>query len=93
MAAKVGAKLNVDPFKLRFMLNPTGGDVPKAVIKRVANQTLHEIFQTNYYSVTVPLFWYDMMEVSILELETMRNIKVTPLDPHVREGVRIRINY
>jgi ubiquitin carboxyl-terminal hydrolase 7 len=88
MAAKVGAKLNVDPFKIRFLLNPTGGDVPKTVIKRVANQSIHEIIQSSYYTPTVqPVFWYEFMEVSVLELETKRNIKVILLDPHVREMV------
>jgi ubiquitin carboxyl-terminal hydrolase 7 len=86
VAQKVGQFLNVDYLKIRFYLNPTGGDVPKAVIKRT-NQLLHDIIATNYYHSLQPLFWYEVMPITIIELETKRYLKITWLDQHSREGV------
>ena len=88
VAAKVGAHLNVDPFKIRFWANPTGGDVPKAIVKRVAGQTVQDIVLASFYNVTFVAFWYEILDVSILELETKRLLKVTWLDANLKEGVR-----
>jgi hypothetical protein len=90
MAAKIGSLLHVDPFKLQFYVNPTGNDIPKQLIKRVPTQTLHEILHANYYSTAIsaaPCFWYEVLEVSVLVLETKRVLKLTLLNDCMKETV------
>jgi ubiquitin carboxyl-terminal hydrolase 7 len=91
LAAKVGARLNTDPSMLRFFVNPTGGDVPKQLIKRVENQSLAEVLTSNYYNThtIAPYFWYEVSDISFAELETKKLVKVTWLDDHFHESKTI----
>lgn len=77
MAHRVGDYLKHDPLKLRFTsTNPQNGQ-PKAIIKRALNQSVADITQTNYYSqqLNVVVF-YELLDISIIELETKKSMKV-----------------
>jgi ubiquitin carboxyl-terminal hydrolase 7 len=77
MAHRVGDYLKHDPLKLRFTSsNPTTG-MAKQIIKRALNQSVADITQTNYYSThpNVVLF-YELLDISIIELETKKSLKV-----------------
>ncbi|CAG8707539.1 7798_t:CDS:2, partial [Racocetra fulgida] len=61
--------LNTDPSKLQLgMAYPTTGTY-KAVLKRVANQTLSEMLQTIYLPNTPRLLYYEILDINITELE------------------------
>lgn len=99
MAKKVAKQLGVDDYlKLMFFTNPTGQEYPKNHIKRTQNHSLNEILNTNYYSTYLTnvlgsnpvagkglTFWYDILTVSIIEYENMRQLEVITVDQHGRE--------
>lgn len=85
MTARVGEHLRHDPIKLRFTTtNPTSG-APKAILKRSLNQSIAEIMQPSYTSPTSTLILYEKLDVSIVELETKRSLKVTWTGIHNKE--------
>lgn len=92
MAAKVGEHIKTDPSKIRFWINAGGGELPKQVIKRPVgpqqNITLQDIIQQNFYQSNKLTFWFEILGVSLRELETKRSVKVAWLDPSVKETVR-----
>ena len=81
MAAKVGEYLRHDPIKLRFTTtDPTTGR-PKMVLKQSLNQNISEIITSLSYSYpkkkTVAVILYEKLDVSIVDLEWKRSLKVT----------------
>ncbi|KAH8927853.1 cysteine proteinase [Atractiella rhizophila] len=84
VATKVGEYLKHDPMKLRFTTATSQG-VPKTVVKRQANMTLSEIIQPSYMSAASNLLFYELLDVSIIELETKRNLRITWMGSHNRE--------
>ncbi|KAF9532244.1 hypothetical protein CPB83DRAFT_847503 [Crepidotus variabilis] len=85
MSSKVGEHLRHDSIKLRFTTtNPSTGQ-PKAILKRSLNQSIAEIMQPSYTSPTSTLILYEKLEVSIVELETKRSLKVTWTGIHNKE--------
>ncbi|ORY24392.1 ubiquitin carboxyl-terminal hydrolase 5 [Naematelia encephala] len=77
MALRVGDYLKHDPLKLRFTSsNPQSGS-PKAIIKRALNQSVADITSTNYYSPHPNVIvYYELLDISIIELETKKSLKV-----------------
>lgn len=77
MAHRVGDYLKHDPLKLRFTSsNPQTGQ-PKSVIKRALNQSVTDITQINYYSQQPSVIvFYELLDISIIELETKKSLKV-----------------
>jgi len=77
MAHRVGDYLKHDPLKLRFTSsNPQNGS-PKAIVKRALNQSVADITQTNYYSAQPNVIvYYELLDISIIELETKKSLKV-----------------
>ncbi|CAG8548591.1 11917_t:CDS:10 [Cetraspora pellucida] len=75
VAKRVAAFLNIDPLKLQFTtaLSPSGSY--KTVIKRVNNQTLSEMLNLIYHP-TMTFLYYEMLDISIIELETKKFFKV-----------------
>ncbi|CAG8473953.1 35423_t:CDS:10, partial [Racocetra persica] len=68
--------LNTDPLKLQFgTAYPTNGTY-KAVLKRVANQTLSEMLQTAYLPSPPNLLYYEILDVNIIELENNTLFKI-----------------
>ncbi|RXK41314.1 ubiquitin carboxyl-terminal hydrolase 7 [Tremella mesenterica] len=86
MAHRVGDYLKHDPLKLRFTSsNPQNGS-PKAVIKRALNQSVADITQTNYYSQHPNVIvYYELLDISIIELETKKSLKVIWTGRHNKE--------
>ena len=86
MSAKVGERLNWDPIKLRFTTTHTTNGAVKGVLKRSLNQSIQEIMQTSTYaSPQTSMILYEKLEVSIVELETKRSLKVVWTGIHNKE--------
>lgn len=75
MSQKVGDRLKHDPIKLRFTTTQPNGQ-PKQVLKRSLNQAVSEIIQPSYMAQQTPTILYELLDVSISELETKRSLKV-----------------
>ena len=77
---KAGIYLRHDPIKLRFTTtDPTTGR-PKMVVKQLLNQSISEIIDMTSLSYAYPtnaVILYEKLDVSIVELELNRSIKVT----------------
>ncbi|CAJ0762422.1 13180_t:CDS:2, partial [Entrophospora sp. SA101] len=83
VAEEVGTYLNTEPLKLRFT-SATGA--PKNIIKRTTTQSLTDMIQTTYSNNgTPPLLYYEMLDVSIIELETKKFLKVNWLGTKVKD--------
>lgn len=85
MSTKVGEHLRHDPIKLRFTTtHPTNGS-PKAVLKRSLNQSIAEIIAPAYTTPATTIILYEKLDVSIVELETKRSLKVIWTGSHNKE--------
>ncbi|TPX31523.1 hypothetical protein SmJEL517_g05139 [Synchytrium microbalum] len=85
VAQAVADKLGrMDPMKIRFSSNAATSS-PKQVIKRQANMTLQEMIPPQYQSQITPILFYEILDISITELETKRYIKVCVLDRSMKE--------
>ena len=77
MAHRVGDYLKHDPLKLRFTSSNPSNSQPKAVIKRALNQSVADITGTNYYSAHPNVIvYYELLDISIIELETKKALKL-----------------
>ncbi|WVQ73689.1 hypothetical protein IAR50_003269 [Cryptococcus sp. DSM 104548] len=86
MANRVGDYLKHDPLKLRFTSahNQNGG--PKNTVKRGLNQSVADITQTSYYSQHSHIvIYYELLDISIVELETKKSLKVIWTGVHNKE--------
>ncbi|KAG8854609.1 hypothetical protein FRB91_003318 [Serendipita sp. 411] len=84
MSQKVGDRLKHDPSKLRFTTTQPNGQ-PKLVLKRSLNQAVAEIIQPTYLAHQTPTILYELLDVSIAELETKRSLKVVWTGLHNKE--------
>ena len=82
MAQKVGQYLRHDPIKLRFTTTNLTTSQPKFVLKRSLNQTIAEIMASLYTSPTTTVILYEKLDISIIELETKRALKLTWMGIH-----------
>ncbi|PIL34481.1 hypothetical protein GSI_03258 [Ganoderma sinense ZZ0214-1] len=85
MSAKVGERLNWDPIKLRFTTTHAANGFAKSVLKRSLNQSIQEIMQPNYVNPQTTVILYEKLDVSIVELETKRSLKVVWTGIHNKE--------
>lgn len=85
MSQKAGEYLRHDPIKLRFTTTNATNGSPKAVLKRSLNQSIQEIMSPNYAHPTTTVILYEKLDVSIVELETKRSLKVTWTGVHNKE--------
>ena len=76
MAQRVGEHLQIDPMKIRFTTSHHQTGMYRNVVKRTANQTLYEMLQPSYLQPISTLLYYEPLDVSIVELETKRMLKV-----------------
>lgn len=83
MSMKAGEYLRHDPIKLRFTTTHATNGQPKSVLKRSLNQSVGEIMTPYYTTSTVIL--YEKLDVSIVELETKRSLKVVWTGIHNKE--------
>ncbi|KAG8830769.1 hypothetical protein FRC17_004264 [Serendipita sp. 399] len=84
MSQKVGDRLKHDPSKLRFTTTQPNGQ-PKQVLKRSLNQAVAEIIQPTYLAHQTPTILYELLEVSIAELETKRSLRIVWTGLHNKE--------
>jgi ubiquitin carboxyl-terminal hydrolase 7 len=85
MANKVGEHLRRDPVKIRFTTtHPTNGS-PKAVLKRQLNPSISEIMSPAYVTPQATVILYELLDVSIVELETKRSLKILWTGVHNKE--------
>lgn len=84
MSQKVGDRLKHEPLKLRFTTTQPNGQ-PKQVLKRSLNQAVSEIIQPSYIAHQTPTILYELLDVSISELETKRSLKVVWTGKHNKE--------
>jgi ubiquitin carboxyl-terminal hydrolase 7 len=84
MSNKAGEYLRHDSIKLRFTTtHPTNG-LAKSVLKRSLNQSIAEIMAPSYLNPTTVIL-YEKLDVSIVELETKRSLKVIWTGIHNKE--------
>ncbi|KAF8921385.1 ubiquitin carboxyl-terminal hydrolase 5 [Mucidula mucida] len=83
MSQKAGEYLRHDPIKLRFTTTHAQNGTPKSILKRSLNQSIAEIMSPYYATSTVIL--YERLDVSIVELETKRSLKVVWTGIHNKE--------
>lgn len=85
VAEKLGAQLDMDPFKLRFYSQSMSSG-PKHIVKRHPNLTLQEMIGHRIDSDCLSAdLYYDISQVSILEFETKMYFKVIYLDHALKE--------
>jgi ubiquitin carboxyl-terminal hydrolase 7 len=77
--------LRHDPIKLRFTTTHASNGAPKAVLKRSLNQSVQEIMSPSYVQHATTVILYERLDVSIVELETKRALKVAWTGTHNRE--------
>ena len=85
MSQKAGEFLRHDPIKLRFTTTHVANGTPKSILRRSLNQSIAEIMGSNYISPTTTVILYEKLEVSIVELETKRSLKIIWTGIHNRE--------
>ena len=90
-AAKVGEHLKADPTHIRFYtINATTGNA-KTTVKPNLNMTLQHILTPQYTyggANQVPsALYFEVLDLSLSELETKRNLKVTWLSEGVTKEV------
>jgi ubiquitin carboxyl-terminal hydrolase 7 len=94
VAAKVGEQLSVDPTYLRFWtVNVTTGN-PKATVKRAQSPTLQAILNPPYGTFSnnnqrSDCLYFEILDISLSELDTKRTLKVTWLSEGITKEVRI----
>ncbi|ORY78391.1 putative ubiquitin carboxyl-terminal hydrolase 5 [Leucosporidium creatinivorum] len=77
MATKVGEMLKHDPLKLRFTQSNGQNGSPKSIIRRQGALTVAELIQPGYMASTANLLYYELLDVSIIELETKKSLRIT----------------
>ncbi|TFK42655.1 hypothetical protein BDQ12DRAFT_676579 [Crucibulum laeve] len=85
MSSKAGERLRHDPIKLRFTTTHASNGSAKSVLKRSLNQSIAEIMAPNYINPTTTVILYEKLDVSIVELETKRSLKVIWTGIHNKE--------
>lgn len=76
MASKVGEYLKHEAIKLRFTTTHAANGTPKSILKRSLNQSITEIISPSYVVPSTTVILYEKLDVSIVELETKRSLKV-----------------
>lgn len=93
LAARVGEKVGVDPSHLRFFTINATTQNPKTAVKRNANQTVGQILTPQYGAYTnghrSDALFYEVLDMSLSELDTKKNIKITWLSEGITKEVRV----
>lgn len=97
MAAKVGEKLNVDPTHLRFHTVNASTNNPKTPIKRNVGQSLQQILTPPYSTFgnnnqRSDVLYFEVLDMSLSELDTKKNLKVTWLSEGITKDVSNTLN-
>lgn len=91
-SAKVGERLGVNPTHIRFSTVNSATGKPKATIRRNPNQTLSQILLPQFGTYTAnqrhDALYYEIMDMSLSEMETKKSIKVTLVTDGLAKEVR-----
>ena len=93
-SARVGEYLKIDPTHIRFStVNATTGK-SKAIVRRIANQTLAQILHPQYSTYNnnnqrTDALYYEIMDMSLSEMETKKMLKIA----WVSEGVSKEVSW
>jgi ubiquitin carboxyl-terminal hydrolase 7 len=92
VATKLAEKLGTDPLHIQFTSASMNGGIPKATIRRSTNLQLQEMLSTGYtHQGNNPhVIFYEKLDMSIVELESKRVIKVTWIGANMKDEVRYR---
>ncbi|GAA5992402.1 hypothetical protein JCM11641_002734 [Rhodosporidiobolus odoratus] len=85
MAVKVGERLKHDFLKLRFTQSNGANGTPKTVIRRQSGSSVAELVQPGYMQTSCNLLYYELLDVSIIELETKKSLRITWVGPTNKE--------
>lgn len=79
VATKLAERLGTDPLHIQFTSASITGGVPKTTIKRSTNLQLQEMLSSGYahQGNNAHVIFYEKLDISIVELESKRVIKVT----------------
>lgn len=88
MAQRVAEYLRWDWLKLRFTQSNGQSGSPKSIIRRQANLNVSELVQPGYMATTANLLYFELLDVSIIELETKKSLRITWVGAHNKEEVR-----
>jgi len=76
VAAKVAAELEADPMKIRFTSANAQNQPKPSTFKRNPNATLNEMMSPPTSTFVSTLLFYELLDISIVELETKKLLKV-----------------
>ncbi|KAF9986193.1 hypothetical protein BGZ65_008561 [Modicella reniformis] len=87
VAVALGTKLGTDPMHIQFTSASYPNGLPKHTIKRSTNMVLHEMLSSghNHPVVGPNILYYEVLGISIVELESKRLIKVTWLGSTLKD--------
>jgi ubiquitin carboxyl-terminal hydrolase 7 len=94
VSAKVADKLQVDPTHLRFWSINTSSGNPKTAVKRGPNQTLQGMLNPSYSTFSnnsqrTDALYFEVLEMSLAELETRKPLRVSWVSEGITKEVRI----
>ena len=92
-AERVGEHLGVEPTHIRFWTVNSSTGNPKTTVKRMQSQSLHSILNpVGYSQLNTPqrsdALYFEVLEISLAELETRKSVKVTWLSEGISKEVR-----
>ncbi|KTW29759.1 hypothetical protein T552_00966 [Pneumocystis carinii B80] len=76
LSFKVGERLNVPSTHIRFTTINSSTQMPKFTVKRVPSLALQNILQPAYLQSPLNTLFYEVLEISLSELETKRTLKI-----------------
>lgn len=76
LSLKVGEHLNVQPTHIRFTTINSTTHMPKFTVKRIPSLTLQNILQPAYLQSPLNTLFYEVLEMTLSELETKRTLKI-----------------
>ena len=91
-SAKLGEHLKVDPTHIRFSTMNATTLKPKSIVRRNPNQTLYQILHPQFSSYNshqrTDALFYEVMDMSLTELETKKNMRLTWVSDGLTKEVR-----
>ncbi|KAG0004724.1 hypothetical protein BGZ65_012817 [Modicella reniformis] len=87
VASKLAEKLDVDPLHIQFTTASLPSGLPKNTIKRSTNLPLQEMLSSSYvqHGAQHNVLYYEKLDISIVELESKRLVKVIWLGPTMKD--------
>ena len=91
VASRLAERLHTDPMKIRFFAPSPYSDLPKSPIRRSTVLTLNDMLQSTYYGPSSDTLFFEKLDVSIVEMENMRSLKIVYLNWRINEEESIEL--